>query len=128
MGTDTGDGPGAPDGEPAPALLDGRIWVDGCFDFFHHGLTPHPPPPSLPPPPPLDARRARRPTDARRPGHAGAMVQARQLGDELYVGVHSDEDILANKGPTVMTLAERSVLAPTSSRARRRRAARVRCR
>lgn len=23
--------------EAAPALLDGRIWVDGCFDFFHHG-------------------------------------------------------------------------------------------
>ncbi|KAJ3488394.1 hypothetical protein NLG97_g6206 [Lecanicillium saksenae] len=42
-----------PPGEPAPELLDGRIWVDGCFDFFHHG-------------------------------HAGAMVQARQLGDELY--------------------------------------------
>lgn len=41
------------------------------------------------------------------PGHAGAMVQARQLGDELYVGVHSDEEILANKGPTVMTLEER---------------------
>lgn len=41
------------------------------------------------------------------PGHAGAMVQARQLGDELYVGVHSDEEIMANKGPTVMTLEER---------------------
>ncbi|XP_044715683.1 cytidylyltransferase-like domain-containing protein [Hirsutella rhossiliensis] len=66
----------APQGEPAKELLEGRIWVDGCFDFFHHG-------------------------------HAGAMVQARQLGDELYVGVHSDEDILANKGPTVMTLDER---------------------
>lgn len=35
------------------------------------------------------------------------MVQARQLGDELYVGVHSDEAILANKGPTVMNLEER---------------------
>jgi ethanolamine-phosphate cytidylyltransferase len=56
--------------------LDGRIWVDGCWDFFHHG-------------------------------HAGAMLQARQLGDELYVGVHSDESILENKGPTVMNLQER---------------------
>lgn len=28
---------GRPRGEPAPELLDGRIWVDGCFDFFHHG-------------------------------------------------------------------------------------------
>ncbi|KAG5921857.1 hypothetical protein E4U53_003756 [Claviceps sorghi] len=67
---------GQPRGDAAPELLDGRIWVDGCWDFFHHG-------------------------------HAGAMVQARQLGDELYVGVHSDEDILANKGPTVMNLDER---------------------
>lgn len=40
-------------------------------------------------------------------GHAGAMLQARQLGDELIVGVHSDESILENKGPTVMNLQER---------------------
>ncbi|RFU28678.1 hypothetical protein B7463_g7656, partial [Scytalidium lignicola] len=66
----------APAGEPAPAVLEGRIWVDGCWDFFHHG-------------------------------HAGAMLQARQLGNELYVGIHSDEAILENKGPTVMTLEER---------------------
>ncbi|TPX14440.1 uncharacterized protein E0L32_005404 [Thyridium curvatum] len=65
-----------PPGDPAPELLDGRLWVDGCFDFFHHG-------------------------------HAGAIVQARQLGDELYVGVHSDEAILENKGPSVMTMQER---------------------
>jgi ethanolamine-phosphate cytidylyltransferase len=65
-----------PPGDPAPELLEGRLWVDGCFDFFHHG-------------------------------HAGAVVQARQLGDELYVGVHSDESILENKGPTVMNLKER---------------------
>ncbi|EOD50800.1 putative phosphoethanolamine protein [Neofusicoccum parvum UCRNP2] len=54
-----------------------RIWIDGCFDFSHHG-------------------------------HAGAMLQARQLGTELLVGVHSDEAILENKGPTVMTLKERT--------------------
>ncbi|KAF2258352.1 ethanolamine-phosphate cytidylyltransferas-like protein [Lojkania enalia] len=53
-----------------------RIWIDGCFDFSHHG-------------------------------HAGAMLQARQLGAELLVGVHSDEAILENKGPTVMRLDER---------------------
>lgn len=41
------------------------------------------------------------------PGHAGAMLQARQLGNELVVGIHSDESILENKGPTVMTLEER---------------------
>ncbi|OTA98752.1 hypothetical protein M426DRAFT_103112 [Hypoxylon sp. CI-4A] len=63
-------------GPPAPELLEDRIWVDGCWDFFHHG-------------------------------HAGAMLQARQLGTELYVGVHSDEAILENKGPTVMNLRER---------------------
>lgn len=35
------------------------------------------------------------------------MLQARQLGRELYVGVHSDEEILKNKGPVVMKLKER---------------------
>ncbi|RLV93611.1 Ethanolamine-phosphate cytidylyltransferase [Spathaspora sp. JA1] len=40
-------------------------------------------------------------------GHAGAILQARQLGRELYVGVHSDEEILYNKGPPVMHLDER---------------------
>jgi len=35
------------------------------------------------------------------------MLQARQLGTELVVGIHSDEAILENKGPTVMTLQER---------------------
>ena len=53
-----------------------RMWVDGCFDFAHHG-------------------------------HAGALLQARQLGNELWVGIHTDEEILDNKGPTVMTLDER---------------------
>ena len=42
-------------------------------------------------------------------GHAGAMLQARRLGKELLVGVHSDKAILENKGPTVMTLQERFV-------------------
>lgn len=37
------------------------------------------------------------------------MLQARRLGKELIVGIHSDEEILENKGPTVMTLQERSV-------------------
>jgi ethanolamine-phosphate cytidylyltransferase len=39
------------------------------------------------------------------------MLQARQLGDELLVGVHSDKAILDNKGPTVMRLDERCVSA-----------------
>ncbi|KAF1810162.1 hypothetical protein P152DRAFT_508797 [Eremomyces bilateralis CBS 781.70] len=59
-------------------LSDDRVWVDGCFDFTHHG-------------------------------HAGALLQARQLGNELIVGLHSDEEILANKGPTVMNLEERQI-------------------
>ena len=42
-------------------------------------------------------------------GHAGAMLQARRLGKELFVGIHSDEEIMDNKGPTVMTLKERLV-------------------
>lgn len=35
------------------------------------------------------------------------MLQASRLGQELYVGLHSDEEILENKGPTVMNLEER---------------------
>ncbi|RMZ78753.1 hypothetical protein DV737_g3749, partial [Chaetothyriales sp. CBS 132003] len=58
------------------AMSKSRLWVDGCFDFAHHG-------------------------------HAGALLQARQLGTELWVGLHTDEAILDNKGPTVMTLDER---------------------
>jgi ethanolamine-phosphate cytidylyltransferase len=37
------------------------------------------------------------------------MLQARRLGKQLLVGIHSDEAILENKGPTVMTLAERCI-------------------
>ncbi|KAF2150607.1 phosphoethanolamine [Myriangium duriaei CBS 260.36] len=59
-------------------IEDDRIWIDGCFDFSHHG-------------------------------HAGAMLQARRLGTELLVGVHSDQAILENKGPTVMNLDERII-------------------
>lgn len=43
------------------------------------------------------------------------MLQARRLGTSLTVGIHSDESILENKGPTVMTLAER-VAAVTACR------------
>lgn len=35
------------------------------------------------------------------------MLQARRLGQALLVGIHSDEEIMDNKGPTVMTLKER---------------------
>ncbi|MCO5596781.1 hypothetical protein L7F22_050850 [Adiantum nelumboides] len=43
-------------------------------------------------------------------GHANALRQARALGDELVVGVVSDEEIIANKGPPVMSLDERIVM------------------
>lgn len=43
------------------------------------------------------------------------MLQARKLGSELYVGVHSDEAILENKGPTVMTLQERLAHPPLTT-------------
>ena len=39
------------------------------------------------------------------------MLQARRLGKELFVGIHSDQAILENKGPTVMALDERYVFA-----------------
>eukprot|EP00850_Spirogloea_muscicola_P024346 SM000672S20267 [mRNA] locus=s672:87:2309:+ [translate_table: standard] len=43
-------------------------------------------------------------------GHANALRQARSLGDELVVGVVSDSEIKANKGPPVMPMDERMVM------------------
>jgi ethanolamine-phosphate cytidylyltransferase len=78
-------------------VSDDRIWIDGCFDFAHHGKFPG-----------QCCLQNESPTNfIASKGHAGAMLQARQLGNELYVGVHSDEAILENKGPTVMVLQER---------------------
>jgi ethanolamine-phosphate cytidylyltransferase len=76
--------------------------------------------------PPLDAlgrrlrlRRRRRPRPVRvymdgcfdmmHYGHCNALRQARALGDELIVGVISDDEIKANKGPPVTPLHERLV-------------------
>jgi len=81
-----------------------RIWVDGCFDFAHHGTQ------SLP----LDSCKLAYSLEVL--GHAGAMLQARRLGKELLCGIHSDEEILDNKGPTVMTLKERFVPSKNTSR------------
>lgn len=77
-----------------------RIWVDGCFDFSHHGRTS------------ARINRCKLSPNHNPVGHAGAMLQARRLGDELLVGVHSDDAILEHKGPTVMTLEERLVDLP----------------
>ena len=41
-------------------------------------------------------------------GHCNALRQARALGDQLVVGVVSDPEIIANKGPPVTPLKERS--------------------
>lgn len=43
-------------------------------------------------------------------GHANALRQAKALGDELVVGVVSDEQIVANKGPPVLSMEERMAL------------------
>ncbi|KAM0905465.1 hypothetical protein ACQ4PT_017376 [Festuca glaucescens] len=43
-------------------------------------------------------------------GHANALRQAKLLGDQLVVGVVSDEEIVANKGPPVLSMEERLTL------------------
>ncbi|KAG9449310.1 hypothetical protein H6P81_009275 [Aristolochia fimbriata] len=43
-------------------------------------------------------------------GHANALRQAKALGDELVVGVVSDEEIVKNKGPPVLSMEERVTL------------------
>lgn len=40
-------------------------------------------------------------------GHANALRQAKALGDELVVGIVGDEEIIANKGPPVLSMDER---------------------
>ncbi|KAH7554623.1 hypothetical protein JRO89_XS12G0249600 [Xanthoceras sorbifolium] len=43
-------------------------------------------------------------------GHCNALRQARALGDHLVVGVVSDAEIIANKGPPVTPLHERMIM------------------
>ncbi|CAD6258592.1 unnamed protein product [Miscanthus lutarioriparius] len=80
--------------------------------------------PPLPLPPPLGALRRRLRRRPRRPvrvymdgcfdmmhyGHCNALRQARALGDELVVGVISDDEIKANKGPPVTPLHDRMIM------------------
>lgn len=40
-------------------------------------------------------------------GHANALRQAKALGDELVVGVCSEAEMRANKGPPVLSTEER---------------------
>ncbi|CAD6337605.1 unnamed protein product [Miscanthus lutarioriparius] len=81
-------------------------------------------PAAIPSLPPLDALRRRLQRRRRRPvrvymdgcfdmmhyGHCNALRQARALGDELIVGVISDDEIKANKGPPVTPLHERMIM------------------
>lgn len=41
-------------------------------------------------------------------GHYNAIRQAKAMSDILVVGVNSDADLLATKGPTIMNCAERT--------------------
>ncbi|GJN28439.1 hypothetical protein PR202_gb16563 [Eleusine coracana subsp. coracana] len=74
--------------------------------------------PSLPPVDALRRRFRRRPVrvymdgcfDMMHYGHCNALRQARALGDELVVGVISDEEIKANKGPPVTPMHERMIM------------------
>uniref|UniRef100_A0A0E0R3J7 ethanolamine-phosphate cytidylyltransferase n=1 Tax=Oryza rufipogon TaxID=4529 RepID=A0A0E0R3J7_ORYRU len=81
-------------------------------------------PVAIPALPPVDALRRRFRRGRRRPvrvymdgcfdmmhyGHCNALRQARALGDELIVGVVSDDEITANKGPPVTPLHERLIM------------------
>ena len=40
-------------------------------------------------------------------GHANSLRQAKAMGDYLIVGVHTDEEIAAHKGPPVYNQEER---------------------
>ncbi|RWW62716.1 hypothetical protein BHE74_00030141 [Ensete ventricosum] len=71
----------------------------------------------LPPPLSWIRRRRKKPVrvymdgcfDMMHYGHCNALRQARALGDQLVVGVVSDDEITANKGPPVTPLHERYV-------------------
>ena len=40
-------------------------------------------------------------------GHANQLRQAKQLGEQLVVGVHTDDEIATHKGPPVFNEQER---------------------
>lgn len=40
-------------------------------------------------------------------GHYNAIRQAKNMGDYLVAGINSDEDLMKNKGPTIMNVKER---------------------
>jgi len=85
-----------PPNPPIP-VQDERIWIDGCFDFAHHGTYSY----SLQLSVSLSGigkKFKNKNSNFPLPGHAGAILQAKQLGKYLVVGVHSDDEIFENKG------------------------------
>uniref|UniRef100_A0A453HPF3 ethanolamine-phosphate cytidylyltransferase n=1 Tax=Aegilops tauschii subsp. strangulata TaxID=200361 RepID=A0A453HPF3_AEGTS len=97
------------------ACVIGGIVLGASVVALHLGAGPAAP--SLPPVEALRRRfrRRHRPVrvymdgcfDMMHYGHCNALRQARALGDELVVGVVSDDEITANKGPPVTPLHER---------------------
>ncbi len=71
-----------------------RVWTDGCFDMMHYGHA-------------NALRQVMFQIDL-----ANYWKQAKQLGDYLVVGVHSDAEIIKNKGPPVMNEEERYCVYP----------------
>ncbi|KAL5539052.1 hypothetical protein UlMin_042930 [Ulmus minor] len=93
-------------GVVAAAALGGSVWA---ISSGYHG-------PGLPLG--IRSRRKKKPVrvymdgcfDMMHYGHCNALRQARALGDELVVGVVSDAEIIANKGPPVTPLHERMIM------------------
>ena len=93
------------------AFIVGGIVVASSMIALHLRIMP-----AVPPPLASRFRKKKKPIrvymdgcfDMMHYGHCNALRQARALGDELVVGVVSDDEITRNKGPPVTPLDERS--------------------
>lgn len=91
------------------SCLIGGVVLGATVLGFYHGF--------LQPPLGILRRRRKKPVrvymdgcfDMMHYGHCNALRQARALGDQLVVGVVSDAEITANKGPPVTPIHERLV-------------------
>nr|CAB3459204.1 unnamed protein product [Digitaria exilis] len=117
---EAGSGSAACSARTLAACVIGGIVLGASVLALHHAGSA-----AIPSLPPLDAvrrrlrrRRRQRPVrvymdgcfDMMHYGHCNALRQARALGDELIVGVISDDEIKANKGPPVTPLHERMIM------------------
>ncbi|KAF8707036.1 hypothetical protein HU200_030484 [Digitaria exilis] len=116
---EAGSGSSACSARTLAACVIGGIVLGASVLALHHAGSS-----AIPSLPPLDAvrrrlrRRRHRPVrvymdgcfDMMHYGHCNALRQARALGDELIVGVISDDEIKANKGPPVTPLHERMIM------------------